>query len=424
MDDNGDKQQSWSADLRRYLLALIVIWTVGVAASLGWNIYQLRQSILDLARTSARTTYEKDILYRRWVAMQGGVYAPISKVTPANPYLKVPNRDITTPGGLSLTLINPAYMTRQVNELARGVYNFQGHITSLKPIRPGNDPDPWEAESLKLFERGVKETSSIETISGNEFFRIMHPFVTEKSCLKCHAAQGYKEGDIRGGISVSIPMAPLRNIEQSRIMELSFAHFFLWVIGLTGIGVGTKRLRVQTQKREKAEEAIRSLSITDELTGLYNRRGFLTLVQQQLKIAERMKKGIHIFFADLDKMKWINDTLGHEKGDQALIETAVILKDTFRASDIVARMGGDEFAVLAIEAAEVEPEILTQRLQNHIDSHNNRENREYVLSISIGCAYYDPAVPCSIDELMTQADKRMYENKQNKKSIAKMLTFS
>ena len=79
MDDNGDKQQSWSADLRRYLLALIVIWTVGVAASLGWNIYQLRQSILDLARTSARTTYEKDILYRRWVAMQGGYMRPFRR---------------------------------------------------------------------------------------------------------------------------------------------------------------------------------------------------------------------------------------------------------------------------------------------------------------------------------------------------------
>jgi len=135
-------------------------------------------------------------------------------------------------------------------------------------------------------------------------------------------------------------------------------------------------------------------------------------------MADRMKKGMHIFFADLDKMKWINDTLGHEKGDQALIETAAILKDTFRTSDIIARMGGDEFAVLAIEASDVEPGILTQRLQNRIESYNNLENREYVLSISIGCAYYDPTVPCSIDELMTHADKRMYENKQNKKSIS------
>jgi len=418
MEDNDDKQQSWSANLSRYLLAMIVIWTGGVALSLGLNIYQTKQSILDIARTSAITTYEKDVLYRRWVAMKGGVYAPVSLSTPANPYLHVPNRDITTTGGLSLTLVNPAYMTRQVNELARGVYNFQGHITSLNPIRPGNNPDPWEAEALKLFERGEKERSAIATISGNEFFRFMRPFVTEKSCLKCHDAQGYKEGDIRGGISVSIPMAPLRNIEQSRIMELSFAHFFLWVIGLTGIGVGTKRLRVQTHKREKAEETIRTLSITDELTKLYNRRGFMNLANQQLKIADRMNRGIYIFFADIDKMKWINDNLGHEKGDQALIEAAAILKDTFRESDIIARMGGDEFAVLAIDTTDVEPEILTQRLQNRIDSYNNLENREYVLSISIGCAYYDPTVPCSVDELMTQADKRMYKNKQNKKSIA------
>ena len=177
-------------------------------------------------------------------------------------------------------------------------------------------------------------------------------------------------------------------------------------------------LRKLIAERKQAEEAARKLSITDELTGLYNRRGFLTLAIQQLKMADRMKNGMHIFFADLDKMKWINDTLGHEKGDQALIETATILKDTFRKSDIIARMGGDEFAVLAIDGADVKPEILTQRLQNRIESYNNLENREYVLSISIGCAYYDPAVPCSIDELMTHADKRMYENKKNKKSIS------
>ena len=120
MEDSDDKQQSWSANLSRYLLAMIVIWTGGVALSLGLNIYQTKQSILDIAHTSAITTYEKDVLYRRWVAMKGGVYAPVSEATPANPYLQVPNRDITTTGGLSLTLINPAYMTRQVNELARG----------------------------------------------------------------------------------------------------------------------------------------------------------------------------------------------------------------------------------------------------------------------------------------------------------------
>lgn len=417
MEDNNDKQPSWWVNLSRYLLALIVIWTLGVAFSLGWNIYQLKQSIVDLARTSARTSYEKDILYRRWVAIKGGVYVPVSKATPSNPYLQVPNRDVKTSGGLSLTLVNPAYMTRQVNDLALGIYHFQGHITSLNPIRPGNAPDPWEAQALKLFEQGEEERSAIETISGKEFFRFMHPFVTEKSCLKCHAKQGYKEGDIRGGISVSIPMAPLRNIEQARVIQLSLAHFFLWVVGLTIIGVGTKRLRMQTKKREEAEEAIRALSITDELTGLHNRRGFLSLAGQQLKLADRNKRGILLYFADLDGLKWINDTLGHEEGDKALMEAADVLKETFRTSDIIARLGGDEYAALALDTSEANSEIFTARLQSLIDTRNKQEHRRYRLSISAGCSYYDPENPVSMDELMASADKLMYEQKQSKKRL-------
>ena len=409
-----DKTKSRLRDINRYLLTLVAIWTAGVIASLGWNIYQLKQSILSAARTSAEISYDKDVIYRRWVAKQGGVYVPVSEMTPPNPYLKVPQRDIKTPDGLSLTLINPAYMTRQVNELAMETHNLQGHITSLNPIRPENYPDPWEREALKSFERGIKETSSIEMKSGKEYFRFMRPFVTEKSCLKCHAFQGYKEGDIRGGISVSIPMEPLRAIERSRMIELTLAHSFLWIIGLAGIGIGTRRLWRQTLQREKAEEELLLLSITDQLTGLHNRRGFLSLAEQQLRLSDRTKDRMLLFFADLDGLKWINDTLGHKEGDNALIEMAMVLKETFRSSDIIARMGGDEFAVLAIDTTEVNSEIFTGRLQSLIDARNNQENRKYRLSISLGCSFYDPENPCSIDELMVQADQLMYEEKRNK----------
>ena len=195
-----------SANLKKYLWTLVVIWTLGIFASLGWNIYQQKQSSLSFARTSAEISYNKDLIYRRWVSKQGGVYLPVSEMTPANPYLKVPNRDIMTSNGLLLTLVNPAYMTRQVNALAMEMHDFQGHITSLNPIRPENLPDPWEAEVLKAFERGTKESVSLEMVSGKEYFRFMRPFVTEKACLKCHAVQGYKEGDIRGGISVSLSL--------------------------------------------------------------------------------------------------------------------------------------------------------------------------------------------------------------------------
>ncbi|MCX5830675.1 MAG: diguanylate cyclase [Deltaproteobacteria bacterium] len=410
-------ENSELAHLKKYLLTLVLIWTLGIIASLGLNIYQLRQSILRVARTSAEIFHEKDIIYRRWVSKQGGVYVPVSEMTPANPDLKVPNRDITTYDGLSLTLVNPAYMSRQVNELAMEMNDLQGHITSLNPIRPENRPDPWETEALKTFEQGTKETGSIEKISGKEYFRFMRPFITEKACLKCHAAQGYKEGDIRAGISISIPMKPLRAIERSRMAELTLAHGFLWMIGLVGIGAGARRLQRQTLMREKLEEELRSLSITDPLTGLNNRRGFLSLAEQQLKLSNRNMRGVQLYFADLDGLKWINDTLGHEEGDKALIEAAIVFKETFRTSDIVARLGGDEYAALAVDIPDANSEIFTARLQSLIEIRNNQGNRKYRLSISVGCSYYDPENPCSIDELMASADKLMYEQKQNKKGL-------
>ncbi|MEI7638924.1 MAG: GGDEF domain-containing protein [Syntrophus sp. (in: bacteria)] len=160
-----------------------------------------------------------------------------------------------------------------------------------------------------------------------------------------------------------------------------------------------------------------NLSITDPLTGLHNRRGFLSLAVQQLKLSDRNKRRMQFYFADLDGLKWINDTLGHDEGDKALIEAAAVFKETFRTSDIIARLGGDEYAVLAVDINEANFEIFTARLQSLIDTRNNQENRTYRLSISIGCSYYDPEHPCSIDELMASADKLMYEQKQNKKSL-------
>ncbi|MEN6319348.1 MAG: PAS domain S-box protein [Syntrophaceae bacterium] len=168
-------------------------------------------------------------------------------------------------------------------------------------------------------------------------------------------------------------------------------------------------------ERKRLESEIISLSMTDQLTGLHNRRGFLTLAEQQLKIAGRSKEGMLLFFMDLDGMKWINDTLGHKTGDEALIEVATILKETFRTSDVIARMGGDEFAVLAIDEGGANIGILTNRLQQQIDAHNSFQNRHYRISISIGCTHYDPQNPCSIDELMSNADILMYEEKKKRR---------
>ena len=165
-------------------------------------------------------------------------------------------------------------------------------------------------------------------------------------------------------------------------------------------------------ERHRMQEQIRSLSLVDELTGLYNRRGFLTLASQQLKLAHRLKKRMLLIFADLDGMKRINDTLGHQEGDKALIEIANILKETFRESDIIARLGGDEFVVLTLEKSVSSDDAITKRLQERLNSQNAHGNRRFCLSLSLGVAHHDPEHPCSIDELLAKADLSMYQQKR------------
>ena len=167
-------------------------------------------------------------------------------------------------------------------------------------------------------------------------------------------------------------------------------------------------------KQKKMEEELRNLSLTDELTRLYNRRGFFTLAEQLMKVSKREKKEVFMLYSDVDNLKYINDTFGHKEGDKALIEIAGILKKNYRESDIVARIGGDEFAVISMGTTEDEIKGFSTRLQNSLEIHNTEKNRNYKLLVSTGIAYYDPDQPCSIDELLIQADKAMYENKRLK----------
>ena len=173
-------------------------------------------------------------------------------------------------------------------------------------------------------------------------------------------------------------------------------------------------LGMDITERKQTEEALRAASLVDELTGLYNRRRFLALGEHQLKIANRVKRRLSLLFIDLDGLKWINDNHGHTEGDQALIDTANVLRETFRESDILARIGGDEFAVLVTETTGGGPEILTTRLQENLIAYNATGPRHYNLSVSIGVAHFDPEYPLSIHELLGQADGLMYEEKRGK----------
>ncbi|MEG4406214.1 diguanylate cyclase [Microcoleus sp. MON2_D5] len=177
-----------------------------------------------------------------------------------------------------------------------------------------------------------------------------------------------------------------------------------------------QRLEHEIQERLRAEAEVRQLSVTDELTGLYNRRGFFLLANQQLRIARRTQTSYFILFADLDGLKKINDTLGHEMGDRVIVDAAQILKQTFREADIVARLGGDEFALFIPNFSGDSSSNFHGRLQENIDRFNQQSERAYI-SISLGVEFGDLNNEVLLEQLLAKADKLMYEHKRTKRCL-------
>jgi diguanylate cyclase (GGDEF)-like protein len=163
------------------------------------------------------------------------------------------------------------------------------------------------------------------------------------------------------------------------------------------------------------EDQLHIMTLCDDLTGLYNRRGFFELIDHHLKKARRKKQELFMLYADLDNLKKINDTYGHKEGDKVIVEAAHILKTTYRESDIIARIGGDEFVVFPIKTDSDDIETIISRLKDSIEEHNNRMLRGYRLSMSVGISPYDPESSQTVDDLLAQADMLMYEHKKAKK---------
>lgn len=245
MNRNQPTEYAQTVRVQRYGMFLAMVWTLFIVLLMFLNYRDHDKEVLVLGKMQSQAFFEKDMLYRRWASRHGGVYVPVTATTQPNPYLAhIPERDITTPSGRQLTLMNPAYMTRQVFEMAAEKEGTgRGHITSLKPIRPGNAPDPWETEVLQAFAGGAPEVGQIADINGIPYYRYMKPLFAEKPCLKCHADQGYLEGELRGGLSVSVPLAPFNALKRAELQDDYLRFAVIWLLGLGGIGFGTYRLK-------------------------------------------------------------------------------------------------------------------------------------------------------------------------------------
>ncbi len=220
--------------------------------------------------------------------------------------------------------------------------------------------------------------------------------------------------------SLGIHETVIENIQNHKAFALEKLILLCVVIsiGIIVFSVHTvKKLKNQIENQKKIGKELQTLSLTDEMTGLHNRRGFLVHLDQLLKTSRRQDQGFYILYADLDNLKTINDRLGHKEGDIAIAVIADILKTNFRDADVVSRIGGDEFVVAPVGKKGDNPEHIARRLQKQLAIHNKKNNSPYNLSVSVGIAYYDPEYPCSIDTLLASADELMYKQKVQKKNV-------
>ena len=255
---------------------LMILWTVAVSGLFINDALHIWQAAEDLAIAEARAFLRKDQAVRLWAASHGGVYVPVSAATPPNPFLAhVPERNIQTPSGRVLTLMNPAYMVRQVMEHYDSLHSIRGRITGLRHFREETAPDEWETRALVMFEGGSDEVLEFTDTVDGPYLRLMRPLKTEASCLKCHEVQGDRVGTVRGGISLAVPMDRYLEYRRKELGTHGLSFLALWLFGFGAIGTAGKRLLRGLRQQDGAEALLRALQnnyrilIDNSMTGIY-----------------------------------------------------------------------------------------------------------------------------------------------------------
>ncbi len=243
----------------RYAWILVIGWTMMLGVVAVWNVTQDKQTTEEIAASQARAYLKKDTALRLWATRHGRIYVPTGGYYEPDPLLShIPERDITTPSGQKLSLINPARIVRQLDEEFSDLYGVSGRITSLRPLRSENMPDDWERIALQQFQMGDKEIFEFTSIDDEPFLRLMQPILIKSGCLLCHGQQGYKEGDIGGGVGILLPMKDLRERQQAEFIKEGAAFLLLWLLGLAAIGIGYILARKQALERLSAITALKS----------------------------------------------------------------------------------------------------------------------------------------------------------------------
>lgn len=382
-----------------------------ISALFGGIYVNSRQAIEKEVKSRAQALFNSIVITREWNARYGGVFVEKTPGMASNPYLL--NPDISATNGKTYTLKNPALMTREISEIANSSSAFQFHITSLKPLNPNNAPDSFERQALQSFALGKTEVISKEKSGDVTYYRYMAPLIIEQSCLECHAAQGYRVGDVRGGISIRFNIEEMEQL-QLRNQLLIGLLFTLTLASFLGI---VYRLVAALQKKlAEAQETIRVMAITDELTQLRNRRFLLSRVREELERATRYRRSLSCIFFDIDHFKQINDKYNHEAGDVVLKTVSATAHQQCRQTDTLGRYGGEEFLMLLPETSLAQACELAERLRLAVQSQTSVVDQHQIrVTVTLGVTCYAPAsgsAQLDLSAFIAQADNAMLAAKQ------------
>lgn len=392
---------------KSFLLNLTLIVLLCVSALYTGILVSGEKAIEAELHARAEALFNAIVLTRSWNAAQGGVLVEKRAGMPSNPYL--PDPDVRGTNGKVYTLKNPALMAREISEIAEKHGHFRFRITSLRPLNPANAPDAFEARALAEFGRGAREAVSQEEHEGTTLYRYMAPLHVEESCLRCHASQGYRLGDVRGGISVAFDMDAARQAI-ARNRRITALLFLLTATALTAV---LWRLVATLHRRlEAAEARILELAITDDLTGLRNRRHVTERLGEELARARRYGEELSCVIFDVDRFKGVNDAFGHDAGDAVLRAVSAAARAECRQPDVLGRWGGEEFLLILPRTGATGAVAIAQRLREVVEALRvGHAGRTLVATASFGVATATSAGD-GVAALLKRADEALYRAKE------------
>lgn len=374
------------------------------------------------------TLFDNIVTVRKWSSDHGAIYVKAHEGIEPNPYLE--NNHTYTKDNELLIKVNPAWMTRQLSEMSNKTEKYYFKITSSDPINPINTPDDFEKKALKDLEKN-KDKEFYTNIEQDKY-NLLGSLKVEPSCLECHAHQNYKVGDIIGGLRISVPTDSYKqNIEilESKTNFLftitiitSFVFIFIIVFTINSIysreinitklnKTLEKKVNIRTKELRDANKKLIEISTKDYLTNIPNRRHFFEIGTKSLHIAKRESIHLSVICIDIDFFKNINDTYGHNIGDEILKLISKNMNEYIRKSDILARIGGEEFAILLNNTNEENAFVLAEKIRTQVESSIYKNDKiEIKTTISLGISQLR-AEDDDLDSIIIRADKALYEAK-------------